>query len=166
MVAGHQTKREGDKTPNISKMSLFTDKNWFLTAEIHKLTSQIWKICKTPITGHQACTCVTFEKTVSLGKYALLSSSCPEEGRLGVTQHNIITPKAQTIQRATDLWETRIFPHQRKLIVPLNQIQTSLRKAHQHVFSYYVQILCLCVSDRDRLSPVIFDLVVCRSKGM
>lgn len=143
--------------------------------QLHKLTSQIWGHNVKPWSQDSHLALVwLWRKTVSLGKYALLSSSCPEEGRLGVTQHNIITPREQLFQRATDLQEIRIFPHQRKLIMPLNLIQTSLREAHQHVFSNYVQTsinmlmnftwLCLCVSDKDRLSPVNFYLVICRSK--
>lgn len=93
----------------------------------------------------------------------------PRKEVFGVTQHNTITPRAQIFQRAECLQEIRIFPHQRKLTMPLNRIQ-SQRDTRKHVFSHYVHVVvnpmvnftqqCLSwfvwVSYKDRLRPGSF----------
>lgn len=152
----------------VSKVALSTNWNidingfFFANRNSHINFPNCRILCKTQITGHPFCSLPHLE---SMHCYL---PPRPEEGRLGVTQHNIITPGAQIFQQAANLWETRIFPHQRKLIMPLIQMQNQRERSpstrlhslhvniHCHTDEFYLAlfvVMCLCVSVRRPTAP-------------
>lgn len=83
-----------------------------------------------------------FLHSVSLGKYALLSSFCPEEGRLGVTQHNIITSHSQ----GTAIPESQRFMRNQDISTPEETDNASNSDSNQKERSLSTRFHSLCVN--------------------